>query len=176
MVAGFRSPPRDSSSARATGCQVRAKIRSRSRRKTDSSIYALAGNVKARARSSPALTDRSCVTDTRRSLRPRCRHRPTVGCGSLLGPAIVYRMTPTDGPEDDRNHEHDRGRAENRELVLPPWDVDTANLNRPRHAVREQVRPKREDGRPDDIGLTEEHGDPGTYHAAADFVRPSDVR
>src|SRR6266480_6619707 len=98
-------------------------------------MYALAGNVKARARSSPALTDRSCVTDTRRSLRSRCRHGATVGRRSLLGPAIVDRMPATDGPEDDRDHQHDGRGAENRELILPAGDVDTTHRHGPRHLV-----------------------------------------
>src|SRR5438309_2431066 len=77
-------------------------------------MYALAGNVKARARSSPALTGRSCVTDTRRSLlAANAGDFRLRGAGSFRRPALVVgvpasnSVEPDADPDDDRHgHEH----------------------------------------------------------------------
>src|SRR6202165_3096205 len=143
----------------------------------DGSMYALAGNVKARARSSPALTDRPRVTDTRCSLRPGYSSQvATVGCRPLFRPAIMHGMAASHGIENHGDHEHDRRRAEDRKLVLSSVDVHAADGNRSGHFVGEQVWPEREDGGRHHVGLAKEHGDPGADDAAANAIGPARVR
>src|SRR6266853_4821660 len=79
-------------------------------------MYALDGNVKARARSSPALICRSCVIDTRRSLRSaRPGHFGTDG-RCLAGQNIVDGMAPADDVEDDPDRDDDRHRYQHGDL------------------------------------------------------------
>src|ERR1700682_3141182 len=143
----------------------------------DGSMYALAGNVKARARSSPALIDRSSVTDTRRSLASaNPRRLPLIGDYRHIGPAIVDRMLATDQVEGDRNRQNHTGGDEDGDLVGAAVDADTANRHGLGDFVGEEVRPKREDRRGDHVGLAQQHGNPNADHSAANPVWAACIR
>src|ERR1700737_287357 len=144
------------------------------------SMYALSGNVKARARSSPALTDRSCVTDTRRSLastNPRCLW--LIGDDRHIGPAIVDRMLLADQVEPHADSHDNPDRDQHRQLVREPVEV--------RHLPRRggtkataitdaaDVRPEREDRRQQRVALGEDHDDGHTQHPTGDSVWPGGI-
>src|SRR6266849_2247237 len=83
-------------------------------------MYALAGNVKARARSSPALTDRSFVTDTRRSLRAaNAGYFRLRGAGSFRRPALVVGVPASDQVEPDADRDDDRHRHQYADFERP---------------------------------------------------------
>src|SRR3989442_15932438 len=92
-------------------------------------MWALAGNVKARARSSAALTDRSCVTDTRRSLGvANAGYFRLRGAGSFRGPALVVGMPAPDSPEPDADRDDDRHGHQHADFERPP--IEAARLSR----------------------------------------------
>src|ERR1700694_6352535 len=90
----------------------------------DKSMYALAGNVKAGARPSPRLTDRSCVTDTRRSLASaNPRRLSLIGDDRHIGPAIVDRMLLADQVEAHADPHDNPDRDQHRTLLREPVEV-----------------------------------------------------
>src|SRR5437870_7224479 len=107
-------------------------------------MYALAGNVKARARSSPALTGRSCVTDTRRSLRAanagdfRLR-----GAGSFRRPALVVGVPASDRVEPDADRDDDQHGHEHADLERRSVEAG----RRSHDGLGEETWPQGEDGR-----------------------------
>src|SRR5207302_9366532 len=122
--------------------------------------------------SSPALTDRACVTDTRRSLGPwRPNHFGSNG-RCLAGQNIVYRMAFPDEVEDDSDGHDDPHRYEDGDLKRRPVNATASGRYRAKHAGREQAWPEREDRGSEGVQPCGARDDPGAHHAPGNSVRP----